>query len=1226
MNLSIFVILLAIGSLLEKAAGTLLYQSTDSVKDTTSLLLKMDSGSFLFLYTIAGPGTDQYLKISILGADFSVTSSKTFANPGDIIRVKSADFLANGDLLIAVTNAGPSPTQNWLYMISGPLYNTMMTAADLGEPNFETHKLRVVGTNAALVGRYTNTQRGKIYQITVVGNTLSPALITTTPIVGTTDECYNDVISMSSGDFVIVGYYKDGGAAKPLVVTLSSTFVWKSSDTFSVTTSGVDYYADTVLEKAAKVVITGHKLPNTTCIWYVDVSSSPAATFTKEFDLSAPFIPSHALLYPNDVIGIVESSGTSSQIELVSLTDNTIIYSMPFPSDYIVLDVVSNSTISGIVYVYGKNANSGLAFAGSFGCPIGFQMADSGIQCEVCPTGSYNNALISGKCTLCSAGMYQDKTTQASCTNCPIGKYQNLPGKASCDACPAGQVQSSTGKTSCDACPAGQVQSLAGKTSCDPCPAGQVQSSTGKTSCDPCPTGSYQSSTGKTSCDLCPIGKYQDFTGKASCNSCPAGKYQSHTGQSSCSSCLMGTYAPVVESTSCLTCQLGEYQNIEEQSSCKKCSAGSFAGTTGSFVCSICPAGSYSELPGQSKCTPCSVNTYQPYAGTSGCWSCPVGFVQPSTGQDTCINLCVPGQVYVPLSPAPNHCEYCPQGTYESEGECVPCPVGTHQHIVGSTQCIPCDLGQYADEIGQAWCKPCNTGTYQDEAGSIVCKACGVAQYQDILGSISCKSCPIGTYQNITSQTICQPCNLGQYNDLIGQTACKSCPVGSYAGLTGQVVCTNCTTGHYQNLTGQSSCFVCPDGLFQDAEGKTACRRCRGGFIDTDPLIEPANCAFCPQRTIQIDETCVYCEDCVYPHPLEAKNELVFALLGLVLVSFTLMEFIALYTDQHTLDKTVVSCIKERLGPSKAQGKGFLDEIFSLICYIKKKGYVDVERMEPVPSAYEIPESAKHINETSPSNADREFLEYCTTYKEIEEKSGKDAAEDYVNNTLKNNAIVARATQAYLDDDIIRGPVTFLKLMKHFHNYVSMLVKSDIDNPRSIKVLLGFVSLIGDIFITGCFYYNLDNEDIIDDYYNLAGKVIPYGIYSALCMVVLKILIALFVIKRYSTEDKTAMEMMIYAQIVPIIRTIGLFITFAWIVGCTAGVIVFALNMSDTAGSNWMKAFGAAALTDLIVFPILKILLIIGFGSYMVNVVKNKEKTLGCCLYACLINFGITYF
>ena len=171
----------------------------------------------------------------------------------------------------------------------------------------------------------------------------------------------------------------------------------------------------------------------------------------------------------------------------------------------------------------------------------------------------------------------------------------------------------------------------------------------------------------------------------------------------------------------------------------------------------------------------------------------------------------------------------CGPGTYEKNGVCTACPVGTYSTGSANAACTPCPAGQYQNETGKSSCKACAAGTYQNETGKTSCKNCAAGTYQNETGKTSCKNCTSGTYQNETGKTSCKNCTAGTYQNETGKTSCKNCAAGTYQNETGKISCKSCPAGQYQNETGKTSCKNCAAGYFQDLTGQSSCVACAVG-------------------------------------------------------------------------------------------------------------------------------------------------------------------------------------------------------------------------------------------------------------------------------------------------------------------------------------------------------------------------------------------------------------
>ena len=582
-------------------------------------------------------------------------------------------------------------------------------------------------------------------------------------------------------------------------------------------------------------------------------------------------------------------------------------------------------------------------------CPAGTYsleyMATSNTVCTPCLAGTYSDAGATS-CTPCPVNTYSNTAGSGSCTQCSPGFFNNDPGSTECIGCDARSFlnQNQWGSW-CEYCPTGTYSEY-GSTSCTPCPAGTYHGAIGL--CFSCPTGTYSNVVGATyyTCQPCPLGQTPNkVEGATSCGLCPAGTiYKKFFDLVYCEDCPVGTYNPYIGSFSCLTCNTSatppQYSDTPGLSSCKTCPSdypyydvalkecysflkpGLTSGIcrlgyekinditcqkcpTGTYleinhcnpdictfgygvengVCKICPAGKYSEGSSpfarqpQVPCLSCAAGTYSASPGSSSCTQCPPRMASAEGSKE---------------------CLYCPEHTYESNRQCIPCPAGSVFFGTGATSasaCRFCYAGYYADGTtaeGRAknGCMPCKLGTFTDSKevdangfflsnASKSCKLCAAGTYQNIMGSSTCKPCPIGTYSTIEGMTSSDPydlsiftlgtggyalsttringcvsCPEGTYNSGPGATSCNSCPEGTYSTslrATSVSQCLSCPKGTYSTTIGANAlaaCISCLPGTYSESPGATSCTKCsEGTYSTTYNAVSSATCIRCQPGT-----------------------------------------------------------------------------------------------------------------------------------------------------------------------------------------------------------------------------------------------------------------------------------------------------------------------------------------------------------------------------------------
>ena len=458
-------------------------------------------------------------------------------------------------------------------------------------------------------------------------------------------------------------------------------------------------------------------------------------------------------------------------------------------------------------------------------CPVGTIKSPSGLFCENCPKGYYNNLEGADICKFCLPGSYNNFTGATICQPCPNGTSSFLANSYCFNSplCPIGQGLNLNGFLCIDCYP-GYYKNFTGSSACIKCPAGTYSKPSMLDSCLNCPAGTFNPNTNaldQTWCQKCGIGTYS-IEGSSACIYCPAGKFIPDNGigqyitacincqagfssfNNTCIACPEGKYNPT-PGNDCLPCPAGTFNGKTAQISCSQCIEGYFS-VSGFTICSICDAGT-SSLSGSGSCTKCSVGSYNE----------------------------IPG------------------------GKCIICPAGTYNNKLGSSslnECISCPPGNRSPSgsISQASCIPCPSGTYLDLD---ICKECPIGTYNAKLGSFSnqdCLNCPDGASSFKGSNT-CFDCDIGTYSNLITSNICVKCPPGTYNSIKARSNCLNCSAGLFNNYSGSTSsdsCKFCNDGE-SSFQGSSACGDCsfgNGNIDNCDNLRSNSNINMCVYRTL----------------------------------------------------------------------------------------------------------------------------------------------------------------------------------------------------------------------------------------------------------------------------------------------------------------------------------------------------------------------------------------
>lgn len=185
-------------------------------------------------------------------------------------------------------------------------------------------------------------------------------------------------------------------------------------------------------------------------------------------------------------------------------------------------------TITNIIYIAQPIRIQALGliqcYKGSFGK----------FPCELCPLGTFNDAVGADSCKICARGTYTDTVGSVICKPCPSG-LSSVNG--TCFYCSPGFYSDRAGSVACYPCERGYFNSELGASNCLPCGAGFYSDNVGASQCLPCPAGSFSSLSNSTSCTPCPLhtaSSVANATSSAYCKACPVGGFTANVGSTEC--------------------------------------------------------------------------------------------------------------------------------------------------------------------------------------------------------------------------------------------------------------------------------------------------------------------------------------------------------------------------------------------------------------------------------------------------------------------------------------------------------------------------------------------------------------------------------------------------------------------------------------------------------------------------------------------------------------------
>ncbi|XP_067437163.1 signal peptide, CUB and EGF-like domain-containing protein 1 isoform X3 [Thunnus thynnus] len=185
-------------------------------------------------------------------------------------------------------------------------------------------------------------------------------------------------------------------------------------------------------------------------------------------------------------------------------------------------------------------------------------------------------------------------------------------------------------------------------------------------------------------------------------------------------------------------------------------------------------------------------------------------------------------------SRVPEGTEVCSTGQVLRDGKCVSCSVGTF-YSGEQEQCVQCPPGTYQDMVGQLSCEPCPSTEGQGIAGAKNVSQCGgqcPAGHFSADGFRPCQPCTLGSYQPEPGRVLCFPCGGGLMTKYEGSVSFRDCeakvhcaPGHYYNSSTHR--CIRCPAGTYQSEFGQNYCITCPGNTTTDFDGATNVSHCK---------------------------------------------------------------------------------------------------------------------------------------------------------------------------------------------------------------------------------------------------------------------------------------------------------------------------------------------------------------------------------------------------------------
>jgi len=183
------------------------------------------------------------------------------------------------------------------------------------------------------------------------------------------------------------------------------------------------------------------------------------------------------------------------------------------------------------------------------------------------------------------------------------------------------------------------------------------------------------------------------------CTSCTINTFSGNSGSTECFQCENYSQTSEIGSSRC-DCTMGTVPN--QFGKCMPCIPGSYQ-PTNSTSCKLCEPGTYSSMPGtMHNCTQCTINTFSGNSGSTECFECKRYSETFNIGSSQC--ECVIG---ANLNYLGTSCIPCIPGTFQGNGICSPCSIGTYNLNSSATMCIDCPIGSFNLDLGSTSCLKC---------------------------------------------------------------------------------------------------------------------------------------------------------------------------------------------------------------------------------------------------------------------------------------------------------------------------------------------------------------------------------------------------------------------------------------------------------------------------------------------------------------------------------------
>eukprot|EP01022_Parablepharisma_sp_SALTPOND_P022586 TRINITY_DN45_c0_g2_i5.p1 TRINITY_DN45_c0_g2~~TRINITY_DN45_c0_g2_i5.p1 ORF type:complete len:1513 (-),score=185.04 TRINITY_DN45_c0_g2_i5:92-4630(-) len=356
------------------------------------------------------------------------------------------------------------------------------------------------------------------------------------------------------------------------------------------------------------------------------------------------------------------------------------------------------------------------------------------------------------------------------------------------------------------------------------------------------------------------------------------------------------------------------------------------------------------------------------------------------------------------------------------------------------------------------------------------------------------------------------------------------------------------------------------------------------------------------------------------------RSIIAFLIIGFALLLVVYIEILLIRKDKTAIYELRIKYLNSRFNRNKGPAQnGLLNRVYSFFSGMKKKGLNNMSKKKRDEEKYKKVYAAESINRSAvklkPTKKEKKKANGYTYLSVDDKQELKDLyylynqcsmtyeeaeLESVISPDLERSRVLNRLTQDYVDDNLVNEPITYWSLMKNEHPILNSVAKAELETPRSVKFLICIAVLVGELFLSGYFYDTESDINLSDNSSQFLTSAVVYSVAAALLMIPLKLIISLFLAGCTLSEDMTREQIEAAENRVPILRRIGLVLTYAWIIFCMYGILIYVLYFGESSINSWMFTFSFSVFIDTVVISQLEVVITIVIGVLLMYLAETE--------------------